>query len=179
VTRPSRLLAALAAFAACLVLAACGSEESKTGIREGEPVELGDLQYNVLFARFLNPDDVEDHEYLAGQPELEPDQIYLGVFIQVLNKNKEGPETLPTDFTLLDSEDTEYHPLESDSAYALRLGGSVGPEDQVPALDSTAEVGPIEGSMVLYVITDETTERRPLELEIPGEDGPAIVELDI
>ena len=33
--------------------------------------------------------------------------------------------------------------------------------------------------MVLFSITDEATEERPLELEIPGEDGPAKVELDI
>lgn len=177
--RITRLLGAVVALAACLALAACGLDESKTDIREGEPVELGELQYNVLFARFLNPDDVEDSEYLVGQPQLEPDQLYLGVFMQLLNKDKESSQTIPADLTLIDSEENEYFPLPSESAYALRLGGSVGPEDQVPALDSTAEVGPIEGSMVLYVITEETTEARPLELEIPGEDGPAIVELDI
>jgi hypothetical protein len=177
--RPTRLLAALALFAACLALAACGAEESKTGVHEGQPVELGDLEYNVLFARYLNPDDVEDREYLEGQPAPTADQLYLGVFVQVVNNSKESEEAIPEDWILLDSEENEYHPLESESAYALRLGDSVGPEDQVPALDSTPEVGPIEGSMVLFVISDETTEARPLELEIPGEDGPAIVELDI
>jgi hypothetical protein len=177
--RLSRPSLALAGLAFCLALASCGLEESKTDIREGEPVELGDLQYNVLFARYLNPDDVEDREYLIGQPAPQPDQLYLGVFVQVLNKSKESGQTIPPDWTLVDSEDKEYFPLPSESPYALRLGGRVGPEDQVPALDSTPEVGPIEGSMVLFVITDETTEYRPLELEIPGEDGPAIVELDI
>jgi hypothetical protein len=177
--RCTSLLGAFAALAAGLVLVACGLDESKTDIREGEPVELGELQYNVLFARYLNPDDVEDREYLVGQPAPEPDQLYLGVFVQVLNKGKESAETIPPDWTLVDSKDNEYFPLPSESAYALRLGGSVGPEDQVPALDSTAQVGPIQGSMVLFVITDETTEARPLELEIPGDDGPAIVELDV
>lgn len=178
-SRLTRLLAAAVALAACLALAACGVEESKTDIREGQPVELGDLEYNVLFARFLNPDDVEDREYLVGQPAPEPDQIYLGVFVQILNKGKESAQTIPADWTLVDSQENEYFPLPSESTYALRLGDSVGPEDEVPAIDSTPEVGPIEGSMVLFSITDETTEARPLELQIPGEDGPAIVELDI
>ncbi len=177
--RLTRLLAALAALSLCVTLGACGLDESKTDIREGVPVELGELQYNVLFARYLNPDDVEDREYLVGQPAPGPDQLYLGVFVQILNKDKESAQTIPADLTLVDSEENEFFPLPSESPYALRLGGSVGPEDQVPALDSVAEIGPIEGSMVLFSITDETTEARPLELFIPGEDGPAIVELDV
>lgn len=178
-SRLTRLFGALAALAICLALAACGLDESKSDIREGEPVELGGLQYNVLFARYLNPDDVEDREYLVGQPAPAPDQLYLGVFVQVLNKDKENAQTIPPEWTLIDSQEEEYFPLLSESSYALRLGGSVGPEDQVPALDSTAQVGPIQGSMVLFVISDETTEARPLELLIPGEDGPATVELDV
>ena len=39
---------------------------------EGEPLELGELDYNVQITRFLNPDDAEDAEYLVGQPPRRP-----------------------------------------------------------------------------------------------------------
>ncbi|MGH2980621.1 MAG: hypothetical protein ACRDKV_01080 [Solirubrobacterales bacterium] len=177
--RPARMLSALAVLALSAALAACGTSESKSEIREGVPVELGELQYNVLFSRLLNPNDVEDRQYLIGQPPPAPDQLYLGVFVQILNKDKEDAQPIPTDLVVTDSEHNEYHPLPTESPYALRLGDSIGPDDQVPALDSAPQVGPIEGSLVLYVLPDEVTEDRPLELTIPGKGGPATVELDV
>jgi hypothetical protein len=172
------LLPALVVLALSTALAACGSAESKTGLSEGVPVQLGQLRFNVLFSRFLNPNDVEDKEYLVGQPAAKPDQFYLGVFMEVDNKSDE-PMTVPAGMSIVDTEHTSYHPLTSKSPYALHLGGRIGPEDQAPALDSTPQVGPIEGSMVLFVIPEAATENRPLELVIPGQGGPAQVELDI
>jgi hypothetical protein len=174
-----RLLPALAALLlVSLTVAACGEEEEKTGLIEGEPVELGDLEYNVLFSRFLNPNDVEDAEYLIGQPAPEPDELYLGVFMQVENTGDEAA-LLPETLTVTDTERQTYQPIPSESPYALHLGGRIGGGDEAPAIDSTAHVGPIEGSMVLFSITDQSTEDRPLTLVIPGQDGPAEVELDI
>jgi len=174
------LLAAVVALSlASIALAACGSsEDEKTGLIEGEPVELGNLEYNVLFSRFLNPNDVEDSQYLVGQPAPKSDELYLGVFMQVQNTGDES-EQLPSSVTVSDTEDQVYRPLPSDSPYALQLGAPVGVEDQVPAIDSPPQVGPIEGSMVLFRIADQSTEDRPLTLLIPGEGGPAEVELDI
>jgi hypothetical protein len=172
------LLPALAVLALSAGLAACGTTEDKQDLAEGEPFELGELQYNVLFSRFLNPDDIEDAEYLAGQPPPDPDQLYLGVFVQILNKNKESPETIPSGWVVTDTDENNYLPLPSESPYALHFDSQIPPEDQVPALDSTPEVGPIAGSMVLFTIPDIATESRPLELIIPGEGGPAKVHLD-
>jgi hypothetical protein len=173
-----RLLAAGAAFVVCLAIAACGAEDESLEVEEGVPVELGELQYTVLFSRFLNPEDVEDREYLVGQPAPTPEQLYLGVFVQVLNKSKEDSQTIPPAWIVTDTEHNEYRPLPSESPYALRLGASVGAEDQVPALDSTPDVGPIAGSLLLFLIPDSATDSRPLELTIPGQGGPATVELD-
>lgn len=173
------LLPALAVLALSVVLAACDSSENKQQIHEGVPVELGELEYNVVFSRFLNPNDVEDSEYLVGQPAPAPDQLYLGVFVQILNKNKDSAEAIPSGWVITDTEDNSYYPLSSESPYALHFATPIGPEDQVPAVDSTAQVGPIAGSLVLFSIPDSATEDRPLELTIPGEGGPAKVELDI
>jgi len=61
----------------------------------------------------------------------------------------------------------------------MHLGDSVGPEDDVPAADSTAQVGPIQGSLVLFKMPDENKENRPVQLVINGEDGPATVDIDL
>ena len=80
--RPLCLLCA-ALFGALLSLsiAACGSSsDEKTDLMEGEPVTLGNLQYNVVFSRFLNPKDNEDSAYLVGQPAPPEGHSYFGVF---------------------------------------------------------------------------------------------------
>ena len=170
------MLCALLALSPALV--ACGASNDETDVSEGIPVELGDLQYNVLFSRYLNPNDVEDREYLLGQPPPGPEQLYLGVFVQIVNKNKDAPEQIPSGWVVNDTEDKTYSPLPSESPYALSLDTPVGAEDQVPALDSTPQVGPISGSMVLFAIPDSATDNRPLELTIPGPEGTATVRLD-
>jgi hypothetical protein len=176
--RTFRLLPALAVLAIVAALAGCGTKQG-TSAAEGQPVQLGDLQYNVEFSRFLNPDDIEDHEYLIGQPPAGPDQLYLGIFVQILNKNKDSAVNVPSGWTITDTTDQNYYPLPSKSPYALDLGAPIGPEDQAPALDSTAQVGPIEGSMVLFSIPTAANENRPLTLQIPGQGGPAEITLDL
>jgi hypothetical protein len=179
--RPLRLLSA--AFLAALLslsIVACGSSsEEKTDLMEGEPVTLGDLQYNVVFSRFLNPHDVEDHEYLVGQPPPPADAAYFGVFVQIINKSHDRPESIPAEFKVVDTEEQEFTSLASESVYALPLGGSIGPEDAAPALDSSPQVGPIGASLVLFEIPDAAAEDRPLQFVISGTDGPASIDLDI
>ena len=171
------ILAALLAIAVAL-LAGCGEEEDKLDIVEGEPVELGELEFNVLFSRYLNPYDVEDSAFLVGQPPPASDASYFGVFVQVANHGEESL-AIPSEFVIVDSFDEEFPSIESESLYALPLGGDIPSGDQVPAEDSTAETGPIEGSMILFEISQETAENRPLKLVIEGDDGPAEVELDL
>ena len=170
------LAAALALVA--LVPASCGEEEHKSVI-EGEPVELGPVEYNVLFSRFLNPDDTEDEAYLEGQPPPGRDTIYFGVFAQVENHDSEQSQPLPETFTIVDAEDNEFEAVESESPYALPLGEEIPPKGEFPVADSVAAVGPIEGSLLIFEITESSTENRPLTLLIDGEDGPAEVELDL
>ena len=176
--RRALAVAAVVAGVASGVAAGCGVDESETDVKEGEPVELGDLRYNVQITRFLNPDDAEDVAYLADQPNPPPRKLYLGVFMTVEN---EGDETLDVagDFKVVDTRDNTYTPVRSESPYALEPGEPVGPGEELPAPDTPAASGPIKGAMVLFLVDEGVTENRPLELEIPSDSGDGRVELDI
>jgi hypothetical protein len=176
----TRRLAALALAAAAVALAGCGGEEGELEVAEGEPVELGELRYNVVLSRTLNEGDVEDADYLEGAPPVAPDQLYLGAFLQVHNDSG-SPVELPDELTVVDTTGAEYEPVETESPYALELGSTIPPHGEIPPLDTIPRYGPIEGSLVLFEIDDATTENRPLDLEIPSASGDetAIVELDI
>lgn len=168
----------LAALVAAFALAACGSEEHGKEVVEGQPVELGELKYNVIFSRFLNPDDNEDSAYLVGQPEAPPGSAYFGVFLEVQNESEE-PQPLADSFTITDADKEVFEALESESLYAFPLGGEAESQEQVPILDSTPQQGPIEGSLVLFELPASASENRPLIMEIPGPEGPAEVTLDL
>ena len=172
------LLAALVLFAA-LAAGGCGASNDSKDVAEGEPVGLGDLSYNVIFSRYLNPNDPEDVAYLVGQPQLGRDDLYLGIFLQVQNKAKDSSAKLPPKLTIHDTEGNVYPSVPSKSLFALDLGGSIPPETQLPEPDSTAQSGPIAGSLVIFKIPTSATESRPLTMSIPGQDGPAEIELDL
>lgn len=163
--------------ATSLGAAGCGEEE-ELDVIEGEPVELGDVRYNVQITRFLNPDDTEDVAYLEGEPDPPPGEQYLGVFMIVQN---EGEETarVPSAFQITDTRDGSYSSLPTDNSYALQPGSEIEPDEELPAPDTPAFSGPIKGAMVLFQVPDEVAENRPLELAIPSADGEGRVELDI
>jgi hypothetical protein len=176
----SGLALAAVALAAVALLVACGEEE-ELDVVEGEPVELGELSFNVQLTRFLNPDDPEDEAYLRGQPLRSADQQYLAVFMTVDNEGDQ-PAELPSTMTIRDTRDNTYQPLDTASVYALELGTTLPAGDELPRPDTPAATGPIRGAMVLFRVDRAVTENRPIELEIPsastgGEQ--AQVELDI
>lgn len=174
----SPLLAALALGALTLAVSACGYSSDSTDVVEGEPVTLGEVQYNVIFSRYLNRNDTEDSAYLIGQPPPPPGTAYFGVFFQVQNDSKE-PQPLPQTLTITDAEHETFDALPSRSLYALHLGTEIDAEDGLPAQDSTPQQGPIEGSLVIFLLPDSASENRPLVLEIPGTEESAEVTLDL
>jgi hypothetical protein len=175
---PLSLLAALALAVTAFALSACGYSSDSKDVPEGEPVKLGELQYNVVFSRFLNPNDNEDSAYLIGQPDAPPDAAYFGVFLEVQNKSEET-QGLADSFTITDSDHQTYDAIPTKSLYAFPFGGEVESQEQIPILDSTPEQGPIEGSLVLFKLPDSASQNRPLTLSIPGPEGPAVVTLDL
>jgi hypothetical protein len=172
------LLTVCALLAALFGVSACGYSSDEKEVVEGEPVELGELKYNVIFSRFLNPDDNEDSAYLVGQPKLPPGSTYFGVFFEVQNESEET-QTLADSFTIVDADHQKFEAVASESPFAFPVGGEVEAEEQIPVLDSTAQQGPIEGSVVIFELPASASENRPLTLEIPGTEGPAEVTLDL
>jgi hypothetical protein len=179
-TRRTILAPLILALAACgaLALSACGYTSDSKEVVEGEPLKLGDVKYNVVFSRYLNPKDNEDSAYLVGQEELPPGFSYFGVFFEVQNEGEES-RPLPDSFTITDADQQEYKALPSESLFAFPLGGEVESEEQIPVLDTTPQQGPIEGSLVLFKLPETASENRPLELEISSPDGEGTVTLDL
>lgn len=172
------LLAALLLGMVALTVSACGYSSDSKDVSEGEVVELGDLKYQVVFSRFLNPNDNEDAAYLVGQPPLPKGSSYFGVFLEVQNKS-EDTQKLAESFTIKDAEDNTFDAIPSESLYAFPVGGEVESQEPIPAPDSTPQQGPIEGSLVLFELPASASENRPLTLFIAGPEGPAEVKLDL
>jgi hypothetical protein len=172
------LLLALAVAALGTVVSACGSSESHE-VSEGEVLKLGELDYTVTFSRFLNVNDTEDAAYLVGQQEAQKKAAYFGVWFEVQN-DTENIQKLPTEMNITDADGTEYKALPSESTFAFPLGGTVEGQEQVPPLDSPAQQGPIEGSIVVFEVSDEASENRPLTLHFESPEGEkGKVELDL
>jgi len=172
------LLAALALAVLTTMISACGYSSDSKEVVEGEVVELGELKYQVVFSRFLNPNDNEDSAYLVGQAPPVKGSGYFGVFLEVQNKSEENQKLAET-FTIADADDETFDALPSESLYAFPFGGEVEPQEPIPAPDSTPQQGPIEGSLVLFELPSEASENRPLTLSIEGPEGPAEVTLDL
>lgn len=173
------LVLALVVAISGVALAACGGgHEEKEGLAEGEIVELGPLDYQVLFTRPLNVNDVEDSQYLVGQKQAPPNKMYIGVFVNIHNRSDEEA-TVPDSFEIETTSGRRYENLPSESVYALQPGATVDAHSYMPEVDSTAQVGPIGASMLLYLIDRESAEQRPVQLIIEGEDGPASFDLDL
>jgi hypothetical protein len=172
------LLAALLLGLVAMAVSACGYSSDSKDVVEGEVVELGNLKYQVVFSRILNPNDTEDPAYLVGQPPLSKDSTYFGVFIEVQNKS-EDTQKLAESFTIEDAEHETFDAIPSESLYAFPFGGEVESQEPIPAPDSTPQQGPIEGSLILFEIPASASESRPWTLLIAGPEGPAEVTLDV
>jgi hypothetical protein len=180
----------LLVFAAVVAaaFAGCGNKESivTEAETEGVYVDVAGLTYQVQLSRFLNPGDVEDRQYLMGLPEgispdLPGDEIWFGVWMRVKNYSDES--LTPTDeFTIMDTEENEFRPVPLDVASnPFVYEPHVLHHAQVlPAPDSAASSGPIQGSLILFRLKTDSLQNRPLVLHIDqGEGNEAEVDLDL
>jgi hypothetical protein len=173
------LLACLAALA--LGAAACGDEEPGVSepAREGLALPLDGVDYNVFITRQLNPGTPPDDTYVEG-PEPAPGETLYGIFLQACNSSGEARSTIE-DFKVVDNQGNEFEPeeLPEDNAFAYH-SRELDPKECIPESGSVAQLGPTAGSMLLFRLPLQTTENRPLELEMRGEgDEHLTFELDI
>ncbi|MBS1887086.1 MAG: hypothetical protein JSU06_07845 [Actinobacteria bacterium] len=147
----------------------CGSGDPRE-VEEGEVVQVGGLKYTVIFSRYLNEYDNEDAAYLTGQQPPKKDANYFGIFLQVQNESGET-KTLVDHLTITDAENNVYEALPSESEFAFPFGGTVEEHEQIPVLDSTAQMGPIQGSVAIFELPESVSGNRPLLLHIPGPSG--------
>ena len=183
----SILLSLLLAAGLATAVAACGSEDP-AGVGgtsvvaaeavEGEPLELGELGYNVGITRFLNPSDPEDAEYLVGMPDPDPGTGYLGVFMTIENESEvERPSA--SNYIVADTTGAEFEIVESEGPYALEVGAEVPAEGELPLPNTTAQTGPNHGLLLVFQVDDTVSDNRPLVLEVEGFEGDGEIILDI
>lgn len=168
-------------LAVVVPVAGCGEEEGEEALEavEGEPLHLGELIYNVAITRFLNPNETSDEDYLVGQPPEPEGQSYLGVFLLITNDNEDEAIMSADHYRMVDAGGREFEPLETESPFALDIGATVEADGTIPEEDTTAAAGPIQGGMLLFLVDDDVSEERPLELEIEAHGEAGVVELDI
>ena len=184
----TRLTLAALALALALLAGGCGNERTlrTQGETEGIYIDLGTLKYQVQISRLLNPGDGEDAAYLSGLPAGTeppgPDEAWFGVWLRVQNVGDE-PERSADTFEIHDADEREYEallldPRENPFAYAPTLVPGPG---LYPPSESPAAQGPIQGSLVLFKVTVESLQNRPLEFVIraPQAETEGVIALDV
>src|SRR4051794_1938634 len=153
----------------CLLLAGCGTgnpDQVKVAETEGVYVDAGNLTYQVQLSRYLNPGSIEDRQYLEGLPSADPGagSIWFGVWMRV--KNYSDATQMPTNsFTISDTENDIFTPvaLPETNPFAYHPH-PLGHANVLPAPDSAASSGPIQGSLILFKLKTTSLPNRPLLL---------------
>jgi hypothetical protein len=173
------MIAVAASLIALFAFAGCGSEEHELEVNEGQPLHLGDVKYNVQITRFLNPFSPEDAQYLEGAPELEGQNQWLGVFVEIENEGDEE-SVVPYPFKVVDTRGNVYEQVPGlDNPFVLVSGTPIPPDGEVPEIETAAANGPIEGSLILFEVPETAESNRPVQLVVPGPGEPGKIELDL
>ena len=170
------------------VLAGCAEKiETRTvGETEGLYIDIGELRYQVQISRIINPADIEDRHYLTGLPEgtLPPkaDEAWFGVWLRVQNTTSEKTLQTAEQFQIVDTQEHEFEPIELEGNPFAYAPQALGPNTVLPDSESPPGQGPIQGSLLLFKLTNEALQNRPLEFKIQSPeqaDDIGIVDLDI
>jgi hypothetical protein len=182
-----RRLSVLASVAAlALGLSACGHKKNFPTIADSDAlyVTAGHIAYQVQISRELNPYDVEDKEYLAGQssPSPKPDEDWFAVLLRAENLTH-SPLTTTDSFDIVDTQGKKYYPIPLNSQVnpLAWTAQTLKPQDTEPAPGSLASFGPTQGGALLFKINSSAYSNRPLTLRIhaPGQASPSTVSLDL
>ncbi len=182
----SRRLALIGCAALVAVgLGACGQLSHPTHAdSEGIYVDAGPITYQVQISRQLNPYNVEDKGYLAGQSSAAPapDQMWFVVFMWAENQSKSTAATTDS-FDIVDTQGNRYYPVPINSqvnrfAWTTQV---LPPNAQEPTPGSLASSGPTQGGELLFKLNNSVYPNQPITLEIhaPGQAKPSSVSLDL
>lgn len=176
---------------ACLVLsvalAGCGgTAESQTETAETEGIYrvINGLKYQVQLSRYMNPQDVEDRQFFVGLPPgtTPPtgDETWFGVWLRVQNETDEALQSV-TDVEIVDTEENVYEPIAIDAeenpfVYEPQV---VPPGIVIPRPDTAAGQGPIQGELILFKVTNESLQNRPLEFRFSNGEGTEVGSYDL
>ena len=178
------------ALGAALALAGCGNRvETRTlAETEGLYLDVGNLKYQVQISRIINQYDIEDRSYLRGLPSgtLPPkaDEAWFGVWLRVQNTTSDNTFETAQDFEIVDTQENTYEPLDfgfEDNVFAYSAR-PLGPNGILPNEQEPAGQGPVQGSLLLFKLTNDTLQNRPLEFKIKSPTDPedvGIVDLDV
>lgn len=183
---PRRLVLCLLAAAALAALAGCANKvEVRTlGETEGIYIDVGELKYQVQMSRILNPDDTEDRTYLQGLPEGDAataEQAWFAIFLRVQNVTSKQ-HAAAEDFEIVDTQDNSFKPVTLENNPFAYQPVALAPKGIIPAPDSIAGEGVIQGSLLLFKVDIADLQNRPLEFRISNADRPdevGVVDLDV
>lgn len=183
--RPRHIAAAIAVVALALPLGACGREKTTTfGATEGTYLDVGPIAYQVQISRILNPQDIEDRDYMQGvQGKLAVDEVWFAVFVRGQNTSDKTQQAAD-DFEITDTRDNRFKPvaIATTNPFAYRAR-PVGHGQLIPSGSSAAGAGIVQqGAMLLFKVKLSSLSNRPLEFHIKSPTVPqkeGIVELDV
>ena len=163
-----RLLTVLALGAALALVAGCGNRVETRTVGETEGLYI------------------EDRHYLAGLPSgtLEPTgkEAWFGVWLRVQNTGSGKALDTATDFKIVDTQENTFEPIELEDNVFAYAPERLVPEAILPNTESPPGQGPIQGSLLLFKLTTDALQNRPLEFKITSPTNPedvGIVDLDV
>ncbi|MCX6394619.1 MAG: hypothetical protein NTY57_07220 [Solirubrobacterales bacterium] len=191
INAPRRILPVVAALCLAAGTSACGSTENVTvGAGEGAYVDINDVAYQVQISRTLNSKLPEDASYLVGLPAGTvppgPGEQWFAVFLRAQNFGNSDTK-LATKFKLVDTTDKRYTPIALNTAtniFAWNPTEALKPDWIYPSASSIAGSGPVrEGALLLFKLSNDVYQNRPLVLEIydsaSGKKPAAVISLDL
>jgi|SRR5688572_6527813 len=161
-----------------LFAAGCGSSSTATVAEtEGLYLDINGLKYQIEMSRYMNQNDVEDSEYLIGLPEgteqPSPDETWFGVWVRVENTSEDETRPAANQWEIHDTQENVYWPIAIDAEINpfVYEAVDVPPKTVLPLASSAAGQGPVQGSLLLFKLKQESLQNRPLELKFSNGGG--------
>jgi hypothetical protein len=180
-SRLARLLPVALIAVLALSLTGCDKDVQTIEAKEGGRIYLDGLFYQVQLSRILNPKDVEDSYYLQDKPTPAKGEAYFGVFMRVDNETS-NTRILPVGIEkmkIVNAAGKEFRPIPVEGPGWAYAPAPLGKGAHLPIPDTPADVGPIRGGLILFKVSYEDLDNRPLRLEIKSRDGKEIGEITL